>query len=146
MKVLKKYANRKIYDSSESCYVTMSDIRNMVKERQTIKIVDSTTGEDITRSILLLILSDQENSSGTVMLTNTVLESLIRMYDDPMGAMLASFLDRGIKDFMGQGETFKKQFDSYVTGSQQDNITRLFEQYANYWKKGSPFTPPDDKS
>jgi len=118
----------------------------MVKERHSIKVVDSKTGEDITRSILLQIISDQESSSGTVLLTNSVLESLIRMYDDQMGAMLASYLDRGIKDFMGKKETFKKQFDSYVTGTQQENIARLFEQYANYWKKGSPYTPPDDKS
>jgi polyhydroxyalkanoate synthesis repressor PhaR len=70
MKVLKKYANRKIYDSSESCYVTMNDIRKMVKEHHCVKVVDSKTGEDITRSTLLQIISDQWQAISFKMLSN----------------------------------------------------------------------------
>ena len=143
MKILKKYPNRKIYDSSEKRHVTISDISDMVKNYEALQVVDSKTGEDITRTILLQIIADLEDGAKTSLLTNYMLENLIRMYDDPMGSMLAAYLDQSLKAFLQQKRSFKEQFDSQIHATQEETIEQFNQQYLDYYKKLFPYSPPE---
>ncbi|MGI9292481.1 MAG: polyhydroxyalkanoate synthesis regulator DNA-binding domain-containing protein, partial [Pseudomonadales bacterium] len=98
LKELKKYANRKIYDPEERHYVTIRDVCKMVRNHIQVKVIDDKTGKDITRSILLQVLNDLEAESGTTVLTDYVLENMIRMYDDPMSKTFALYLDHSLKN------------------------------------------------
>lgn len=146
MKILKKYPNRKIYDSTERRYVTVRDIGEMVKQYEAVQVVDSKTGDDITRSILLQIISDLEDDGKNTLLTNFVLENLIRMYDDQMGGMLAAYLDYSLKSFLDQQGEFKQQFDGYMQTTQQENLADFNKQYMDYWKSLYSSTPPNESS
>ena len=141
MKVLKKYANRKIYDSSERRYVTISDIAEMVKKFEPLQVVDSKSGEDITRSILLQIIGDLEDSAQSTLLTNFLLENIVRMYDDPMGGMLANYLDNSLKSFVEQQAKFRSQFDHQIAAGQEDVMKNFNEQYQDYLKTLYPYPP-----
>ena len=84
MRTLKKYPNRRLYDTSQSCYVTIDNVRELVMSHERFRVLDSKSGEDLTRSILLQIIMEQENDAGEHVLTNEVLQQLIRFYGSGM--------------------------------------------------------------
>lgn len=96
MRELKKYPNRRLYDRQESHYVTCEDVRRMILEGESIRVVDSKDGADITRSILLQILSEQEAGSPDPVLTNRTIEQIVRFYGDNAGDTLSAAIERSI--------------------------------------------------
>jgi len=93
MKLLKKYTNRRIYDTDASKFVRLSDIRQMVLERAAFQVVDEKSGKDLTRSILMQIITELESEGHESLLTNRVLEELIRFFDDKLVSMMSPYLD-----------------------------------------------------
>ncbi len=130
MKILKKYPNRRIYDTQESKFITLGDIRTMIQQYTPFQVVDSKTGDDLTRMTLMQLVNDL-NQEEQGLLTNKVLEELIRFYDNPMGAMLASYIEKSIKAFMSQEEAMRKQFDQGMMG---DLYNDMYKQYSQAWK------------
>lgn len=107
MHLLKKYPNRRIYDTENSCYITLADVRRMVLERKSLQVVDSKTGKDLTRSVLLQVIAEMEAEGHQSLLTNRVLEELIRFYGDKMVGMLGPFLERQVVGFLTQQDRLR---------------------------------------
>jgi len=84
MRQFKKYPNRRLYDIEESKYVTVEDIRKIILKGESITVVDSKTEKELTRTVLMQIISEQEAEGHEPILTNRVLEQLIRFYGDSM--------------------------------------------------------------
>jgi len=95
-RVIKKYPNRRLYDTAISKYVTLSDVRQLVIDREPVKVVDAKTKDDLTRSVLLQIILEQEEDGNPIM-SAEMLEQLIRLYGDPFQTNFASYLENSVK-------------------------------------------------
>ncbi|MEH6823130.1 MAG: polyhydroxyalkanoate synthesis repressor PhaR [Motiliproteus sp.] len=113
MRILRKYTNRRLYDTSRSCYITLEDVRGLVLENIPFQVQDSKTGKDLTRNILLQIISEQEGEDAG-MLTNQVLQQLIRFYGDSMSGMMGQYLEQSISVFLSQQDRIRAQMDSMI--------------------------------
>jgi polyhydroxyalkanoate synthesis repressor PhaR len=106
--VIKKYANRRLYNTSTSTYVTLDDLSTMVKGGTDFLVYDAKTGEDITRSVLTQIIFEEENK-GTNLLPINFLRQLIRFYGDSMQAMVPGFLEFSLENLGKDQEKFRAQ-------------------------------------
>ncbi|MGE0845144.1 MAG: polyhydroxyalkanoate synthesis repressor PhaR [Flavobacteriaceae bacterium] len=104
--VIKKYANRRLYNTGTSAYVTLEDLAEMVKAGEDFEVVDAKTGEDLTRSVLSQIIFDQESRGGNLMPV-TFLRQLIQFYGDSMQTLVPSYLDMSLKTFAKEQEKFR---------------------------------------
>lgn len=95
-RIIKKYPNRRLYDTEISKYVTLNDVRQFVIDREAIKVVDAKTKADLTRSVLLQIILEQEEDGEPIM-SAEMLEQLIRFYGDPFQHNFASYLENSVK-------------------------------------------------
>ena len=107
--VIKKYANRRLYNTATSTYVTLDNLAAMVREDVDFVVYDAKTNEDITRSVLAQIIFDEE-SKGESLLPIQFLRQLIGFYGDSMQAVLPSYLEMSLDSFTRQQEQFRKQF------------------------------------
>lgn len=98
-RVIKKYPNRRLYDTETSSYITLSEVKALVMKREPFEVRDVKTGDDITRSILLQIILEEE-ANGSPMFTASVLESLIRFYGHAMQGFLGGYLEKNIQSLM----------------------------------------------
>ena len=96
MRILRKYTNRRLYDTSRSCYITLEDVKQLVLNQENFQVQDSKTGADLARNILLQIISEQEALGHGTLLTNQVLQQLIRFYGDSMQGMMSQYMEQGI--------------------------------------------------
>jgi len=95
-RIIKKYPNRRLYDTDTSSYITMSQVRDLVMEREQFMVCDAKTGEDLTRSILLQIILEQE-ANGSPMFTTPVLSNMIRFYGHTMQGFMGSYLEKNMQ-------------------------------------------------
>lgn len=100
-RIIKKYPNRRLYDTVESRYITLEDVRRLVLERIDFRVVDKRTQQDITRPVLLQVISEQEQHNGTV-LSQDFLAQLVRSHDAGMQAMLSSYLEQALRLYLSQ--------------------------------------------
>ena len=100
-RLIRKYANRRLYDARESRHVTLEDLRKLIASGERIKVVDDKSGEDLTRSILLQIIASQEQF-GTPVLSTQLLEGIIRFYGNPIQQMLTAYLEQSIGSLLRQ--------------------------------------------
>ncbi len=105
---IKKYANRRLYNTSSSTYVTLADLAKMVKGGEDFIVYDAKTNEDITRSVLTQIIFEQEGIEGQSLLPTTFLRQLIRFYGDSMQALLPSYLEFSIDKFSGERQAMRE--------------------------------------
>jgi polyhydroxyalkanoate synthesis repressor PhaR len=106
---IKKYANRRLYNTASSAYVTLEDLAAMVKAGDDFQVFDAKTGEDITRSVLAQIIFEQEGKQGQSLLPITFLRQVIRFYGDSVQALLPSYLELSIDQFTGEQQKFREQ-------------------------------------
>lgn len=103
-RVIKKYPNRRLYDTTESRYITLADVRALVMRDVEFQVIEKKSGDDITPSILLQVISEQEQHGDTIMSQN-FLEQIIRAYGAIVPGRLARFLEQSVRSFMsGQAE------------------------------------------
>jgi polyhydroxyalkanoate synthesis repressor PhaR len=107
-RLIKKYPNRRLYDTQASAYITLGDVKSLVMEQAQFHVVDAKSGEDLTRSILLQIILDEEGG-GTPILSSQVLEQIIRFYGHTMQGFLGSFLERNLQTFIDLQTRLKNQ-------------------------------------
>jgi polyhydroxyalkanoate synthesis repressor PhaR len=100
-RIIKKYPNRRLYDTVESRYITLADIRRLVIERIDFMVVDKKTQGDITRSILLQVIAEQEHD-GEPLMSRDFLSQVIRSYGDAMRSTVGSYLEQSLKLFASQ--------------------------------------------
>jgi polyhydroxyalkanoate synthesis repressor PhaR len=106
---IKKYANRRLYNTASSAYVTLADLAKMVKAGEDFAVYDAKTGEEITRSVLTQIIFEQEGKEGQSLLPITFLRQLIRFYGDSVQALLPSYLEFSIDRFTGEQQKFREE-------------------------------------
>jgi len=115
-RLIKKYANRRLYDASISKHVTLADIRQLIVEGEKIRVVEDKTNEDITRLILLQVIAEQEQF-GKPILSTQLLESIIRFYGAPMQDFVSRYLETSVETFMRQQEALQKQISQVLTSA-----------------------------
>ena len=142
LRIIRKYTNRRLYDTSRSCYITLEDVRDLVLESVPFQVQDSKTGQDLTRNILLQIISEQEGE-GVGMLTNQVLQQLIRFYGDSMSGMLGQYLEQSLSTFLSQQDRIRAQMESMIDAT---NPLKMMNKIAggnlSVWNM---FKPEDEK-
>jgi polyhydroxyalkanoate synthesis repressor PhaR len=107
-RIIKKYPNRRLYDTNTSSYITLAEVKELVMKRESFEVRDVKTGDDITRSILLQIILEEE-ASGSPMFTASVLESLIRFYGHAMQGFLGGYLEKNIQSLIEVQTRFAEQ-------------------------------------
>jgi polyhydroxyalkanoate synthesis repressor PhaR len=107
--VIKKYANRRLYHTGTSTYVTLEDLAGMVRKGEDFVVYDAKSGEDITRSVLAQIIFEQENKEGPNLLPVTVLRQLIRFYGDSMQALVPSYLEFSMNNLSQEQQKLREQ-------------------------------------
>jgi polyhydroxyalkanoate synthesis repressor PhaR len=113
--VIKKYANRRLYHTGTSTYVTLDDLAGMVKAGEDFVVFDAKSGEEITRSVLTQIIFEQEGKGGQNLLPITFLRQLIRFYGDSIGRFVPSYLQVSLETLVKEQERFRKQFTGAFT-------------------------------
>ncbi len=133
-RVLKKYPNRRLYDTRLSAYVTIEDVRQYILKREAIQVLDSKTQHDITRTVLMQIISEQENEGHEPLLTNRVLEVLIRFYGEPGYGYLGRFLEQSISTFLEQQRRYQQHMQTLIESSPVRLMQQLAEQNTQFWR------------
>ncbi|MGB5104056.1 MAG: polyhydroxyalkanoate synthesis repressor PhaR [Steroidobacteraceae bacterium] len=126
-RLIKKYANRRLYDASQSRHITLDDIRNLIVKGEKIRVVEDKTGNDITRHILLQVIAEQEQF-GRPILSTPVLEAIIRFYGNSMQGLLAAFLEKSIEVFLHQQEVVQNQISKIVAHTPLSAVADLTRQ------------------
>src|SRR5205085_7403796 len=106
---IKKYANRRLYNTSTSTYVTLEDLATMVKSGEDFVVYDAKSNEDITRSVLAQIIFEQENKEGQNLLPINFLRQLIRFYGDSMQTLVPRYLEISLETLTREQEKFRQQ-------------------------------------
>jgi polyhydroxyalkanoate synthesis repressor PhaR len=114
---IKKYANRRLYNTGTSTYVTLEDLAGMVKQGQDFVVYDAKTGEDITRPVLAQIIFEQENKEGQNLLPIAFLRQLIRFYGDSMQMMVPRYLEMSLDALTREQEKFRAQMSQALSGT-----------------------------
>ncbi|HUH88370.1 MAG TPA: polyhydroxyalkanoate synthesis repressor PhaR [Pusillimonas sp.] len=107
-RLIKKYPNRRLYDTRTSAYITLADVKQLVLEHEEFQVVDAKTSEDLTRSILLQIILEEE-SGGVPIFSSMALQQIIRFYGHSMQGVMGAFLDKNIQAFMEVQERMAEQ-------------------------------------
>ena len=107
MHQFKKYPNRRLYDMDSSKYVTIDDVRKLITRGESIQVLDSRDKSDITRSVLLQILAEQEADGHGTVLTNRVIEQIIRFYGDQLGSVAARYIEQSIVAFLNHQDQMR---------------------------------------
>lgn len=129
--VIKKYANRRLYNTETSQYVTLDDLGGMVRADKDFVVYDAKTGDDLTHSVLTQIIVDQESrNDGQNMLPTPFLRQLIRFYDDQIGRMVPSYLQFSLENLVKEQEKIRSQFTAAFT-----NPAAAFEAYQEQARK-----------
>ena len=150
--VIKKYANRRLYNTGTSTYVTLEDLAEMVKKGEDFSVQDAKTGEDITHSVLTQIIFELENKDGQNMLPISFLRQLISFYGDQMQMIVPSFLEQSMIAFTKEQERFREQLKASFGKSPmemmkittpmkaiEDQARRNIEMFQNAMRLFTPF-------
>ncbi len=142
---IKKYANRRLYNTGTSTYVTLEDLASMVKQGEDFLVYDAKTGDDITRSVLAQIIFEQENKAGQNLLPTTFLRQLIRFYGDSMQMVVPKYLEQSIDTLTREQEKFRKQVTSAFAATPfaplEDIVRRNMELFEQTFSMFKPFVP-----
>jgi polyhydroxyalkanoate synthesis repressor PhaR len=143
--VIKKYANRRLYNTGTSTYVTLEDLAEMVKAEEDFVVFDAKTGEEITRSVLTQIIFEQENK-GQNLLPIQFLRQLIRFYGDSMQNLVPSYLEFSLSSFVREQEKMRQQmasaFGHGAFDMLQDQARRNREMFEKAMRMWVPFGMP----
>ena len=143
---IKKYANRRLYNTGTSTYVTLEDLATMVKDGEDFLVYDAKTGDDITRSVLAQIIFEQENKAGQNLLPTTFLRQLIRFYGDSMQMVVPKYLEQSIDTLTREQEKFRKQLTNTFSGTPfaplEEHVRRNMELFQQTFSMFKPFVPP----
>ena len=133
-RIIKKYPNRRLYDTVESRYITLADIRRLVTDKVEFVVVDKKTQEDITRSILLQVIAEQEHE-GNPMMSQDFLAQIIRAYGGAMQSMAGDYLEQSLKLFTAQQSQIRDRVRSMVGMDPMSSMTNLAQENFQRWRQ-----------
>jgi polyhydroxyalkanoate synthesis repressor PhaR len=147
---IKKYANRRLYNTGTSTYVTLEDLASMVKAGENFIVYDAKTGEDITRSVLAQIIFEQENKQGQNLLPINFLRQLIRFYGDSMQMLVPRYLEVSLESLAREQEKFRQQmaqaFGGTPFGALEEQVRRNMEVFERAFAMFTPFVRRDGQA
>lgn len=133
-RIIKKYPNRRIYDTRQSCYITLNDLKDLIISGEEVCVLDASTGDDITRCILLQIINEQE-AGGNPIFTTEVLLRMIRFYGDTMQGALTQFLGRSMETFISQQQHYQEGLQSMFDDSPLVSMTEMAQKNLEIWQE-----------
>ena len=137
--VIKKYANRRLYDTERSCYITLDDLGAMVRDGRDFRVVDAKSGEDITHNVLTQIIMDTETKGETLLPVN-FLRHLIGLYGDKMQSMVPQYLEASMTAFRKNQQDVRAAFEGALGSNPLAELTRrnmeMFQQAAGAFIPG----------
>jgi polyhydroxyalkanoate synthesis repressor PhaR len=129
LRLIKKYPNRRLYDTKTSSYITLADVKQMVLKQEEFQVVDAKSGDELTRQILLQIILEEE-SGGVPMFSSNLLSQLIRSYGNAMQGMMGSYLERNIRAFQDIQKALQDQ-SQRMYGDKSHASQELWAQFMN---------------
>lgn len=134
IRVIKKYPNRRLYDTERSKYITLEDVRKLVMDAVEFCVKDVKSDEDLTRSILLQIISEQEHD-GEPLFSTQALSQLIRCYGQTYQNVISDYLQQSIDIFTTQQKEFQEKLQESVTGNPFNAMSDLTERNLKLWQE-----------
>ncbi len=132
-RIIKKYPNRRLYDTVQSKYITLSDIRSLVLERIEFVVIDKKSQEDITRSILLQVIAEQEHGADPVM-SRDFLAQVIRSYGGTLQGVLSSYLEQSMKLFSSQQRELREKVKAVVGMDPVETVAGVAQRNYQRWR------------
>jgi len=133
-RMIKKYPNRRLYDTELSKYVTLSHVRKLVLDGIDIKVVDAESEDDITRQIMMQIITEQESGESPLFSTR-LLSQFIRIYRDAVPDVFGSFMEQNLDLYAKQQALYQKQMQNMLVEDPAKAFSRLTEQNLEFWKQ-----------
>jgi polyhydroxyalkanoate synthesis repressor PhaR len=133
LRVVKKYPNRRLYDTVESRYITLADIRRLVMDKVDFVVIDKKSQEDITRSILLQVIAEQEHA-GEPLMSQDFLSQVIRSYGGHMQSLVGSYLEQSLKLLSSQQQQMREHMRGIMGNDAFDSIATLTQQNLERWR------------
>ena len=133
-RIIKKYPNRRLYDTEISSYITIEDVRQLIVDGEAFEVRDAKTGEDLTRQVLLQIIAEHEQE-GQPMLSTQLLSQLIRFYGDSLQGFMGNYLERSMQLFLDQQQQFRQQMGGLLGQTPWAMLNQLTERNMELWKE-----------
>ena len=133
VRIIKKYPNRRLYDTEISSYVTLEDVRQLIVEGESFEVRDAKTGKDLTRAVLLQILAEHEDI-GQPIFSTQLLTTVIRFYGDSLQGIIGNYLERSIQMFSDQQQQLRGHLGNLVVQTPWALLNQLTEKNMEIWK------------
>ncbi|GAB3334013.1 polyhydroxyalkanoate synthesis repressor PhaR [Lysobacter aestuarii] len=134
IRVIKKYPNRRLYDTEISSYITIEDVRQLIVDGESFEVRDARSGDDLTRQVLLQIIAEQEQD-GEPVLSTQLLSQIIRFYGDSLQGFMGSYLEKSMQVFLDQQQQFRKQMGGMMGQTPWAMMNQLTERNLAIWKE-----------
>ena len=151
-RVIKKYPNRRLYDTRVSSYITLEEVRQLVLSGENFEVRDAKTNEDLTRAVLLQIIAEHEQH-GQPIFSTALLSQIIRFYGDAMQGFVGGYLENSLKVFLEQQHKFRDQLNNLLGQTPWSMLNEITERNIELWRslqtggdnppKGPPVADPD---
>ena len=133
-RIIKKYPNRRLYDTEISSYITIDEVRQLVVDGEEFEVRDAKTGDDLTRMVLLQIISEHEEK-GTPLFSTKLLSQLIRFYGDSLQGFMGTYLERSMQVFLDQQGQFRSQMSNILGQTPWSVLNDKTERNLELWKQ-----------
>jgi len=154
-RIIKKYPNRRLYDTKISSYITIEDVRQLIVDGEEFEVRDAKSGDDLTRQVLLQIIAEHEQD-GEPMLSTQLLSQIIRFYGDSLQGFMGNYLERSMQIFLEQQQQFRQQMGGLIGQTPWTMMNQLTERNLELWREfqhnligamgRSPSPKPRDKT
>lgn len=132
-RIIKKYPNRRLYDTEISSYITLEEVRQLVLTGTPFEVHDAKTGEDLTRAVLLQIIAEHEQH-GQPMFSANLLSQIIRFYGDSMQGFVGGYLENSLQIFLDQQHKFRAQLNEMLGQTPWSMLNEMTERNIDLWK------------
>jgi polyhydroxyalkanoate synthesis repressor PhaR len=143
-RVIKKYPNRRLYDTRVSSYITLEEVRQLVLSGEPFEVRDAKTNEDLTRAVLLQIIAEHEQH-GQPIFSTALLSQIIRFYGDAMQGFVGGYLENSLKVFLEQQDKFRDQLNNLLGQTPWSMLNDITERNIELWKSLQPGAAPAAK-
>ena len=134
LRIIKKYPNRRLYDTKISSYITIEDVRQLIVDGEEFEVRDAKSGDDLTRQVLLQIIAEHEQEGEPVFSTQ-LLSQIIRFYGDSMQGFMGNYLERSMQIFMEQQQQFRQQMGGLLGQTPWAMMNQLTERNMEMWRE-----------
>ncbi len=133
-RIIKKYPNRRLYDTKISSYITIEDVRQLIVDGEDFEVRDAKSGDDLTRQVLLQIISEHEQN-GEPVLSTQLLSQIIRFYGDSLQGFMGNYLERSMQVFLDQQQQFRQQMGGMMGQTPWTMMNQLTERNLELWRE-----------